>query len=170
MSFSPDLDLNLPKTQQYLKTQPIFNHVVITNKMRIIGFNLTRILVQKEEEQKSNLEVNQNINIKSVSEEKIPISTDKALKVTFNLTINYSNEYAKLEFEGQVLILTENNEFKEFIDNWKSKKIPEKFRIVLFNFIMNKCNIKALYLEDEMNLPFHVPMPRLSQENQRKKN
>ena len=134
--------------------------------MKIIGFNLTKILVQREETQKDGLQVNQNINIKDISEEKIPITEDKALKITFNLTITYSEDYAKLEFEGNVLILPEKEELKNFLDSWKNKKIPEQKRIPLFNFIMNKCNIKALYLEDEMSLPLHIPMPRITSEQQ----
>ena len=53
---------------------------------------------------------------------------------------------------------------------WKDgsdKKIPEGIRIGLFNFIMSKCNVKALQLEDELGLPFHVPMPRLRPEKKK---
>ena len=132
--------------------------------MRIIGFNLTKILVQKKETTKDKLQVNQNIDIKDISEEKITITEDKALKIKFNLVINYSDDYAKLEFEGSVLTLPEKDELKEFLESWKNKKIPEQMRIPIFNFIMNKCNVKALYLEDEMALPFHIPMPRITSE------
>ncbi len=132
--------------------------------MRIIGFNLTKILVEREEEPNEKISIDQNINIKDITEEKIPISKDKILKIAFNLTISYSNNYAKLEFEGSILILPEKDVLKKFIDSWKNKKIPEKERIPLFNFIMNKCNVKALYLEDELGLPYHVPMPRINPE------
>ena len=135
--------------------------------MRIIGFNLTKILVQKKETLKNKVQVNQNIDIKDVFEEKIPITDNKALKVKFNLIINYSDDYAKLEFEGSVLMLPEKDELKKFLESWKDKKIPEEMRIPLFNFIMNKCNVKALYLEDEMSLPFHIPMPRITSEQQK---
>ena len=135
--------------------------------MRILGFNLTKILVEKEKEISKDVKVDQNINIKDISEEKIPITDDKVLKITFNLLINYSNDYAKLEFEGNVIILPEKDELKTLMDSWKDKKIPSSMRVGLFNFIMNKCNIKALYLEDELSLPLHVPMPRLTPENKK---
>ena len=130
--------------------------------MRIIAFNLTKILVQKEEKTKDRIQVNQNINIEDIIEEKIPITDNKALKITFNLSINYSENYAKLEFKGTILVLPEKDELKKFLESWKNKKIPEEFRVPIFNFIMDKCNVKALYLEDEMGLPFHVPMPKLT--------
>jgi|APSaa5957512622_1039677.scaffolds.fasta_scaffold145964_2 hypothetical protein len=134
--------------------------------MRIIGFNLTKISVQRDEAQKKQSQINQDINIKDVKEEDIPISKDKAIKITFNLTISYSDDFAKIEFEGSVLILPDKEELEKFMEGWKDKKIPETTRIPLFNFIMGKCNIKALALEDEMNLPLHIPMPRISAEGQ----
>ena len=55
----------------------------------------------------------------------------------------------------------QKDELKEFSKTMKEKSIPDKFRPTIFNFIMNKCNIKALSIEDELNLPYHVQMPRL---------
>jgi hypothetical protein len=136
--------------------------------MRIIGFNLTKILVERQEEDKLGIQVNQNINITGVSEEKIPISDDKALKIKFNLTVTYSQDFGKIEFEGNILTLPNDEEFKSLIDTWKDRKIPENMKFGIFNFIMNKCNVKALHLEDEMGMPLHIPMPRLSKELKKK--
>ncbi|MEK6830862.1 MAG: hypothetical protein AABX77_02435 [Nanoarchaeota archaeon] len=130
--------------------------------MRIIGFNLTKILVQKQEKSEERLQISQNINIKDITEEKIPITENKALKISFNLIVEYSNNYAKIEFDGTILVLAEKDELKKILESWKSKKIIEQIRVPLFNFIMDRCNIKALQLEDELGLPFHVPMPKLT--------
>ncbi len=135
--------------------------------MRIIGFNLTKILVQKQERTQEKLQINQNINIKDIQEEPISISKDKVIKINFNLLIEYSDDFAKIEFEGNILILPDKDELKKFTDSWKDKKIPENIKIPLFNFIMNKCNIKALSLEDEFNLPLHIPMPKINIENKK---
>jgi len=52
------------------------------------------------------------------------------------------------------------------IIKWKNKKISDDIRMPLFNMILTKCNLKALQFEEEFALPTHVPMPRLSpQEN-----
>jgi len=129
--------------------------------MRIIGFNLTKILIERQEKIEGKLEITQNINIRDVVKEKMSISDKEALKVKFNFAINYSNDLAKLEFEGIVVFLPDDEEMKNFLKSWKDKKIPEESRSILFNFIMSKCNIKALTLEDEMALPLHVPLPKL---------
>jgi hypothetical protein len=133
--------------------------------MQIIGFNLTKILVEREEKIEGKLEVKQNIDIAEVSKEKIPFSDNEAIKINFNFIVNYEPEFAKLILEGYLVILVDKDEMKKFLKAWKNKKLPEPTNISLFNFIMNKCNIKALNLEDELNLPFHVPMPKINPSN-----
>jgi len=129
--------------------------------MRIIGFNLTKISVKKKEKIIGQLTVNQNIDIIDIKPEKIEISENEALKVYFKFIIDYSDDSAKLEFEGIVLTLPEKEELKKFLDSWKDKQLPEDMRVPIFNFIMNKCNVLALNIEDDMALPYHIPMPRL---------
>jgi len=130
--------------------------------MRIIGFNLTKILGERKEELEQGLKITQNINVNDISKEKIPINNDEALKVSFQFTIDYSKDSAKIDFEGNVILLPEKEESKKILKSWKSKKLEEDFRIPLFNFIMAKCNIKALTTEDELGLPPHIQMPRIS--------
>lgn len=130
--------------------------------MRIIGFNLSKILIERKEKIESRLEINQNINIKDIISEDIPISKDEVLKITFSFLINYSGDFAKLEFEGDIIIVPEKNELKTFLKSWKDKIIPEDLRAPLFNFIMAKCNIKALSLEDDLSLPYHIQLPRIA--------
>ena len=67
--------------------------------------------------------------------------------------------------------MPEKEELKEFLKFWKENKLPEGHKIPLFNFIMSKCNIKALTLEDELALPYHITtLPRFVPENQDNKN
>lgn len=134
--------------------------------MKIIGFNLSKIQIERKEKIEGKIEVNQNIDLKEVTKEDIPISDKEALKIKFNFTINYSNDSAKLEFEGFLIILPEKEESKEILKNWKTKEFSNEIRVPIFNFIMNKCNVKALNLEDELGLPYHIPMPRLNPNQQ----
>lgn len=130
--------------------------------MQIIGFNLTKILVEREEKINGKLEVKQNIDISNVSKEKIPFSEGEAVKIKFNFTVTYDPDFAKLNLEGYLVLMVDKDEIKKFLKSWKDKKLPDEAKVSLFNFIMNKCNIKALNLEDELNLPLHVPMPRIN--------
>lgn len=129
--------------------------------MKIVGFNLTKISIEKGEKIPEKVQVNQNIDISNLSKEKIVISDEEILKLNFNFVIQYSENFAKLGFSGNVIIMPDKEEMKQFLKSWKDKQIPPEYRIFLFNFIMNKCNVKALSLEDEMNLPLHLPLPRI---------
>lgn len=130
--------------------------------MKLIGFNLFKISIERKEKIQGELKINQNIDIKDVVADKIPISDKEALKIKFKFSINYSKDIAKLEFDGMLILLPEKDELKKFQQSWKDKQLPDELRVPLFNFIMNKCNIKAIYLEDEMALPLHIQMPRIS--------
>lgn len=134
--------------------------------MQIIGFNLTKISAERKEKLEGKLEIKQNIGIDDISKEKIPISENEILKIKFNFGMDYSPDFAKLEFEGEVLLLPDKEEMKNFLKSWKKKQVPEQARVLLFNFIINKCNMKALNLEDELNIPLHVQMPRINPNQQ----
>ncbi|GAG20549.1 unnamed protein product, partial [marine sediment metagenome] len=55
---------------------------------------------------------------------------------------------------------------KDILKEWNDKKMSEDFRITLFNIILRKSNLKAIQLEDEMNLPIHIQLPSLKKEDQ----
>jgi hypothetical protein len=138
--------------------------------MQIIGFNLTKILIERKEKSKSELKISQNIDIDEISKDKINISKEEVLKIKFTFNINYDPNFAKLEFKGTVVLLPQKEELKTITKEWKDKKLAQEFRMPLFNFIMNKCNIKALGLEDEMALPIHLQnlLPRIAPKQEQK--
>ena len=57
---------------------------------------------------------------------------------------------------------------EEVIKQWKTKNIPEDFRVFLYNFILKKSNIKAFQFEEELNLPLHIPLPSVRKEEKKK--
>ena len=129
--------------------------------MKLIGFNFNKISIEKKSDKKENLKINTNINIVDISEIKTDFFNSKEilLGVQFNYTIDYSPSIAKIFFEGNILLSIDPKEAKEILKEWKSKKLQDNFSNIVFNIVFRKCNIKALQLEDEMNLPLHLPMP-----------
>jgi len=129
--------------------------------MRIIGFGIKRLFGEKNEVKNPKLTLNQNIEVKDISKEKLDVGSDEAIIVKFLFSIEYSDGVGKVGIEGNVVLLPDKEELKEFNKTIKEKKIPDRFKTQLFNFIIMKCNIKALSMEDELNLPYHVAMPKL---------
>lgn len=139
--------------------------------MQIIGFNFEKISAEREipKEVKDKLEINSNINIKDIIQEKVEIVKDKLpLKFSFEFLITYNPQVAKILFQGFAILLFDKEKAKEILKKWKNKKIEDDIRIPLFNFILTKCNIRALQLEEELNLPLHIPLPKI-QANQNNK-
>ena len=139
--------------------------------MQVIGFNFEKISAEKKlpKPKDKTINVNSNINIKNISPDQLEVIKDKSvLKFDFEFEVDYKPEFANILFKGNVLTLTEKEEAKNVLKKWKSKKIPEEIRLPLFNLILTKCNLRALQLEEELNLPTHVPLPKIKQEPENK--
>ena len=94
---------------------------------------------------------------------------EEIIGLKFKYDIDYSPDIAKIELEGSIILTIDADTAKELFKMWKDKKLPEEFRISVLNLIYRKSNIKAIQLEDEMNLPIHIPLPILSKQQEDKK-
>lgn len=130
--------------------------------MRIIGFTLDKISAQRKNPIKGKIDIKSNIDIKDIQKEKVEISENQAIKFDFNFVVDFEPKFASVEITGSVMALEENNESKDILKDWKKKKLATNIRIPLFNFIMDRCNLKALQIEEDLGLPKHVQFPRLS--------
>jgi len=139
--------------------------------MQIIGFNLTKISIQREEALSGNFKVTSKIDVKNISEEKIDLAPGKSVaKLDFEYSIDYEPKIAELKFKGFILLLGDPKEIKDTITDWKKKNtLLTDIKVRTFNTIFHKCNIKAIQLEDELGLPPHIQMPKIKTEDSSKK-
>lgn len=137
--------------------------------MRIIGFNFTKISIEKLKEITSNedLKVNTEINVLEIKEVKTDIlkTKEEILGIDFTFNVNYEPEIAKISLTGKFLAALDPKKAKEAINKWKSKEMSEELRLFFFNVILKKSTLRALYLEEELNLPPHIPLPSFKKEN-----
>ncbi len=130
--------------------------------MKLVGFNYTKINAEKKSSDFSELKVNTSINIDSIEELKSPVKTkDFLLDIKFNYLINYDPKIANIDFAGQLVLLVDSKLGKEIIKEWKDKKLKDDTRLTIFNMILRKANIRALPIEEELNLPIHINLPSL---------
>lgn len=134
--------------------------------MRIIGFAFEKISSLKEKPVEAKMKISSNINIKDISKERIENLNEEVLKFQFEFSVKYEPKIADIGLAGYLLLSVDKTASKEILKKWKSKKISDEVRLPVFNFILTKCNIKSLNLEEELNLPSHVPMPRLTNQQQ----
>ena len=134
--------------------------------MRFVGFNFTKISVEKKSDNFKDLKITTNIDVSEIKPVKNEILKQKEelVGIKFKFSVEYKKDVAEIELDGNILAAIDPKEAKELMKQWKDKKMPEDFRIPLFNVIIRKSSIKALELEDEMNLPLHVPLPTIRKE------
>ncbi len=136
--------------------------------MRLIGFNFSKISAEKFKGKKGEkLKINTDMDIEDISkmEENLLKGKEEVIKVDFSYIINYNPNFAKIELKGTMLFSIDPKESKQLLKEWKKKKMPEDFRIGAFNIILKKASLKALEMEDELNLPYHVPMPSFKRQS-----
>jgi len=138
--------------------------------MRLIGFNFTKISIKKLSNGLKDLKINTNININNIEKASTDIIKIKEdiLSLKFEYELDYSPNIAKIEIEGNALLAVDSKISKEILKMWEDKKLPDDFRVSILNIIYKKSNIKAIELEEEMNLPTHIPMPVLSKPKEEK--
>ena len=133
--------------------------------MAIVGFNLLKMSVERKEAIEGEIKVNSNADISDIKKEKVELVKGKeTLRISFEFSIVYEPDFAKIEFEGFVLLVEDKNKADSLIKDWKKKKIDTAIKEQVFNLILRKCNIKAFSLEEDLNLPTHFPLPRLKSE------
>lgn len=137
--------------------------------MKIIGFNFTKTSAEKLKEPselKEQVKINTQIDVPELTEVKTHVlkTKEELIGAKFVYGVNYEPGFAKVELEGRILVSVEPKIAKEVLKQWKKKKMPEDFRLLLFNVILKKSSLKALHLEEDLNLPLHMPMPSFKKE------
>ena len=131
----------------------------------IVGFGFTKLSAEKGEKPKGKIDINNNVSIKEVQEDNFSLGKDKqqnVLRFIFEFTSKYEPNIGKMLFEGELLYLEEPKKAKEILSSWKKdKKIPSEIMAGLLNTILTKCNVQALILSQEVNLPPPIPMPKV---------
>ena len=136
--------------------------------MRVIGFNFTKISIERltDAGPEGELKISTQMDVPEIKELKSDVlkTKEEILAAKFTYEVDYTPNFAKIKFEGKILLALEPKIAKDVLKQWKKKEMPEDFRILLFNVILKKSSIKALDLEEELNLPLHIPMPSFKKE------
>jgi hypothetical protein len=129
--------------------------------MKIIGFNFTKLDLEKKSSNLKDLKISTQIDITEIQETKSDFfkSSEELIAIQFEYSVNYEENIAHLKFNGGLIVSVDSKQAKEVLKQWKEKKIPEEFKLGIFNIVLRKSTLKALQFEEEFNLPPHVPLP-----------
>ena len=131
--------------------------------MAIIGFNVTKMLVQKKNVQKGKISVNNNVSISSVDYSDLKLDPAKtSLNFKFQFTSKYDPDIADIIIDGDVLTLEEKEAGIKIVEGWKkTKQLSKDVVTPILNNILVKCNVQAILLSREVNLPPPIPLPKI---------
>jgi len=136
--------------------------------MAIIGFNFTKINVEKKAPLKGKISIKPNFSIKSVEEYTLGAAGKKGLKFGIEFSWKYEPNIAEIAIGGEVLFLDEEKKAEEIIKNWKKdKKIPQEILAPVIKTALDKATIKALASSQEVGLPAPIPLPKVKIEQKK---
>lgn len=131
----------------------------------IVGFGFTKLSAEKGEIAKGKIDINNNVSIKDIQEDNFSLGKDKqqnVLRFIFEFVSNYEPKVGKILFEGELLYMEEQKKAKELLNSWKKdKKLPKELMEGMLNTILTKCNVQALILSQQVNLPPPIPLPKV---------
>jgi hypothetical protein len=134
--------------------------------MKIIGFGLTKLNVEnKGYTRDSNFTTAQNVKFVELEKENSELLKENdVIKLIFEYSVNYEDKSKKqlgaVLISGFLAFSASKEETKNFQKSWKKKELPQEFQLPLINLVLDKCTIKAASLEEDVNLPLHIAIPR----------
>ena len=131
--------------------------------MKIIGFNFSKIGAEKSENIE-NANIENNVKFTKYEKEKLDLlKEEEIIKAFFIYSLIYNHEtkdekkekkkLAEVSFEGNIVLALKKEELKEFEKTWGKEDVPKKFVVPLYNAIFRRCTIKAVPLQEELNIP-----------------
>ncbi len=133
--------------------------------MTVVGFNFTKMMVERKSAAKGKINIQNNISLKDVDAANLALGKAKqdALRFTFEFTSHYEPDAGSIQLVGELIDIVDEKSYAETLDEWKKKKrVPQAVMSRILNTVLNKCNVQALILSNSINLPPPVPMPRVN--------
>jgi hypothetical protein len=133
--------------------------------MTVVGFSLLKIAAERKGNGRSKLNIGNNITITNVTESEISLGANKetALVCSFEFETKYEPAIGNIVINGEVIYLIDAKKEKEVLAKWKKdKKLEDAITMDVLNHALNKCNIEALLISRDLNLPSPVPLPKIS--------
>lgn len=138
----------------------------MVSDIKLGAFKFLKVFAERSEEFKGELKITPNINLKSIDKHTSDLSKQESLKIDFKFDVDY-NGLGKISLEGLLFLIMDPKTLKETLSSWKDKKLNDEVKSIILNLIMHKSSVRAMELEEELNLPLHVQLPRLQMESKK---
>jgi hypothetical protein len=132
--------------------------------MAIVGFNFTRMVVEKTAPAEGKIGIRNNVAIKDVTTTDLSFGENKhqALRFHFEFVSEYDPKIGSITLKGDVIYLEHAKKIKEVTEDWKKdKKVDKDLTATILNHVLAKCNVQALILSKDVNLPPPIMLPKV---------
>ena len=138
--------------------------------MKIMGLSFSKISGERFSNLPEGLKINTKIDVLEIGKvDSGDISVEgEVLGIKFLYELDYSPKFAIITTEGNLLLALGSKEAKDVLERWGKKEMSEDFRLTIFNIVLKKAGLKALQLEEELNLPSHFQLPVLKKSEEPK--
>ena len=133
--------------------------------MPIIGFGFDKIDAEKLAKLSPNISIKTDLGVTALETDEIQVGSDKKeiLRVHFEFSVEYAPKVGKIVLGGYLLYTDSPKALSDLQKKWKKKEnFPMDFIMPVINEVVRKCNITALSLSQEVGLPPHLKMPKLT--------
>jgi hypothetical protein len=123
------------------------------------------MLVERKGDTKARLKISSNISVTDVLKSELALGSVRqpAMRFQFSYLAKYEPNHAEIGIEGDVIYLAPPEKVESILKDWKKdKKLPKEVMAEVVNNLLVRCNIEALILSRDMNLPSPIPMPKVS--------
>ena len=133
--------------------------------MTLVGFHYTKISAEKKKAITGKVNASNNLVLDKVQEAKLSGSaSQKGIEFTFKFMVVFEPGIGTVELQGKVVYMGTPAKVKESLDKWtKDKNLSPEILEEVYNSLLHRCNIEALLLSKEMQMPSHLPMPKVKQ-------
>lgn len=113
---------------------------------------------------KGKIQVNNNVSLTNVEKAEFAVAPKQAsAKFYFEFTAKYEPKVADILLSGFLIFADKEESVKSIIDGWKKdKKLPKEVMSSVLNIVLSRCNVEALLLAREVNLPPPIPLPKVT--------
>ena len=135
--------------------------------MTIIGMQFTKLAVEKMNPITGKVSISNNVVVQDVEKATIAIGKNKqdVLRFTYEFKASYEPKIALITLVGNLTYLEKAEKIDELIKQWKKdKKLPKEILTPVLNSIYTKCNIQAIVMSREINLPPPIQLPKVAVE------
>src|SRR3989338_9655767 len=138
--------------------------------MTVVSFNFTKIEAEKKAAGTGKININNNVAIVDVNEKDLSLGNEKqkVISFTFEFTSKFEPNVGLIRLLGDVLYMDDSKKVKQIIDDWKKeKKLPKDIMARILNKILNRSNVQALILSQDVNLPPPILLPKVQVEQRK---